>query len=324
MTPHSVRKPRNWQDFERNMRLLLQCVFGDPGTIMNGRQGQPQHGVDIYGRLGGSKWFGVQCKQRLNVHVTPTELREEVAKARRFEPYISYFVLATSASRDGKIQREARRLTEANRRARRPMSVHVWGWEDIEDRAADYADALKAFDPHYSPFIEQAERRIQRTIGEASKRLERQIALLAPRHFRHNAHDDQLFRRFRTIATPERLAYLWQHDFRGGARSSFLELFEQMSEEWFGADYEFIDSRVQAAFEPVMARIAKFADLTLNNLYVIDESPWLRTAKTDEDIRNRIRSSSTREATKAMNEAAIELWKAIDSFFRVARKTLIL
>jgi hypothetical protein len=131
-----------------------------------------------------------------------------------------------------------------------------------------------------------------------------------------------LFRKFRAIATPTRLAYLWQHDFRGCVVSSFIDPFEEMAEEWCGADYEFIDADVQAAFEPVMARVTKFADLTLNRLYVIDDTPWLRTPKTDEDIRNRFRADTTRESTKAMNEAAVELWRAIDHFLRVARKKI--
>jgi hypothetical protein len=45
----ALPKPKDWQDFERKTRALFECVLGDPNTQMNGRTGQPQHGVDIPG-----------------------------------------------------------------------------------------------------------------------------------------------------------------------------------------------------------------------------------------------------------------------------------
>ena len=60
----SIPKPLNWQDFERNCRVLFECILDDPNTQLNGRTGQPQNGVDIWGSRGGqgSVWVGVQCK----------------------------------------------------------------------------------------------------------------------------------------------------------------------------------------------------------------------------------------------------------------------
>jgi len=95
---------------------------------MNGRQGQSQHGVDVYGRRGGDgAWVGVQCKRRLDKPVTARGLREELEKAKRFQPPIAEFVLATTAPRDAAIQEEARRLTEAMRATPRPIILSVWG-----------------------------------------------------------------------------------------------------------------------------------------------------------------------------------------------------
>ena len=45
----SIPKPENWQDFERQCHVLFQCIWGDPHAQLNGRRGQPQHGVDIFG-----------------------------------------------------------------------------------------------------------------------------------------------------------------------------------------------------------------------------------------------------------------------------------
>lgn len=45
-----LRKPENWQDFERLCKVLWGEIWECPDTIKrNGRQGQAQKGVDIYG-----------------------------------------------------------------------------------------------------------------------------------------------------------------------------------------------------------------------------------------------------------------------------------
>jgi hypothetical protein len=69
----------------------------------NGRRGQPQAGVDVFGRCQGM-WIGVQCKQkdglRPRSRVTIKELDEEAAAARQFRPPLSTFILATTGPRD--------------------------------------------------------------------------------------------------------------------------------------------------------------------------------------------------------------------------------
>lgn len=45
-----LRKPENWQDFERLCKVLWGEIWECPDTIKrNGRQGQAQKGVDVYG-----------------------------------------------------------------------------------------------------------------------------------------------------------------------------------------------------------------------------------------------------------------------------------
>jgi hypothetical protein len=60
----NIPAPKDWQAFERKIRLLFEHSLGDPHTQNNGRIGQPQHGVDVYGRRGGPSghYVGVQCK----------------------------------------------------------------------------------------------------------------------------------------------------------------------------------------------------------------------------------------------------------------------
>lgn len=153
----SLPKPKDWQAFERSIRELFQFLLNDPYTNLHGRNGQPQSGVDVWGtRKSDGKLIGVQCKKSDNA-ITEKELKDEFTKAKSFTPPLDEFILVTTAPRDAKIQKAARRLTRQLATTQRPILVAAWGWEDIEDRAAAAPpQAWQAFDPTFSPFAEQA------------------------------------------------------------------------------------------------------------------------------------------------------------------------
>lgn len=150
----SLPKPKNWQDFEYKIRELFECILNDPNTQQNGRSGQKQNGVDVYGYRRADCLVGVQCKKKFEKEVTNEELLSEVEKAKMFEPKIAEFILVTTAPRDQKIQKTARIITEELAQTAHPIRVSVWGWEDIEEHAAKYEKAWKAFDPTWNPFVE--------------------------------------------------------------------------------------------------------------------------------------------------------------------------
>ena len=148
-------KPDNWQDFERNTAVLFKRVLNDPNTQSNGRSGQDQHGVDVYGQREGNHWVGVQCKQKLDKAVTETELRDEVVKAKGFTPAIKEFILVTTAPRDQKIQTVAREIQQEIENDPVSFTVSVWGWEDLCERVALYDDVRHSFDPSWSSSAQQ-------------------------------------------------------------------------------------------------------------------------------------------------------------------------
>jgi tetratricopeptide (TPR) repeat protein len=157
----SFPPPQDWQEFERCCRVLFECLLSDPNTQMNGRSGQPQHGVDVFGRRGGPSgpWVGIQCKGKENgtyrKSVTKKELRREVKKAYDFKPLLSEFILATTAPDDAEIQQEARLITEENEKMGNNISVAVWGWGDLQSRINQHPNAIRAFFPDASPFIDE-------------------------------------------------------------------------------------------------------------------------------------------------------------------------
>jgi tetratricopeptide (TPR) repeat protein len=169
----SIPKPLNWQDFERNCRVLFECILDDPNTQLNGRSGQPQNGVDIWGRRGGqgTLWVGVQCKGKdgdYGREVTEKELRAEVKKASNFMPTLSEFIIATTAPDDAKIQEVARTITQENESSDKPMAVNVWGWGTLQGRIGQHANAIEAFHPDITPFTKKTQAGIDEIRTEMS------------------------------------------------------------------------------------------------------------------------------------------------------------
>ena len=94
--------PENPAVFESLCLDLWQEIWGDPGARKNGRSGQAQAGVDVFGVHDGRQ-VGVQCKQKdglLRTRVTVKELETEVANALGFRPALDTFILATSGPAD--------------------------------------------------------------------------------------------------------------------------------------------------------------------------------------------------------------------------------
>ena len=46
---HNLPPPTDWQKLERLCRDLWAEIWADPNTLANGRLGQSQNGVDVYG-----------------------------------------------------------------------------------------------------------------------------------------------------------------------------------------------------------------------------------------------------------------------------------
>ena len=103
-----LRKPENWQDFERLCKVLWGEIWECPDTIKrNGRQGQAQKGVDVYGiKKGECVYRGIQCKGKddyTNSQLTESEIDNEIAKALLFTPKLKSFYFATTANKDADV-----------------------------------------------------------------------------------------------------------------------------------------------------------------------------------------------------------------------------
>ena len=154
MSAHSesLLPPNDPADFESLCLDIWQAIWHDPGAQKNGRKGQPQTGVDVFGR-DYNEWVGIQCKQKdglLRSKVTAKELEEEVRNANNFEPPLSKFILATTGPADEAMQRRARELTEKHH-AKGLFTVEVWGWEKIWHEIYARPELLLRIGPIYWP-----------------------------------------------------------------------------------------------------------------------------------------------------------------------------
>jgi len=169
----AIPHPKNWQDFERNCRILFKCILNDPNAQTNGRPGQRQHGVDIFGRRGGNgQYVGIQCKGKdthFGQQITVEELRAETNKTEKFQPPIAEFIIVTTAADDAKIQEGARTLTEELAESGRKLQVSVMGWGTLEQEISQYREAIKAFQPDATPFTDD----ILATVEHSTKMQER-------------------------------------------------------------------------------------------------------------------------------------------------------
>ena len=126
----ALPEPSNWQDFERLCFDVFSRVWKTNDAEMHGRVGQPQAGVDVYGtdRVEG-RFVGVQCKgkdQSYGNPLTANELREEIKKAKTFDPPLDVFILATTAPNDATIQKLARELTQKHKTAWPVRGPRYW------------------------------------------------------------------------------------------------------------------------------------------------------------------------------------------------------
>jgi hypothetical protein len=149
-----IPAPKDWQAFERLCFDLWSQIWDDEYAQQNGRTGQRQNGVDVFGRNRKDRALeGVQCKGkdgRYDSALTATELLDEVKKARSFQPPLGRFILVTSGQTDVAVQELARKLSEEHA-TDGLFLVEVQSWDHIVARFLDYPDV---FAHHYRTIFE--------------------------------------------------------------------------------------------------------------------------------------------------------------------------
>lgn len=134
--PKTLDRPINWQDFESLCKKLWGEIWNCPEIVKNGRNGQNQKGVDVYGVPNDEKqYYGIQCKGKdsyTHQQFTIKEINEEIEKAKSFVPPLKKFYLTTTAVKDAKIEEEVRVINTTHIEIDL-FEVHLFSWEDIAE-----------------------------------------------------------------------------------------------------------------------------------------------------------------------------------------------
>lgn len=137
--PVTLPTPRNEQDLETMSKRLLKEHWGDTKVLPNGRRGQGQHGVDLFGStLPDGRVKTAQCKlKNSRDKLTLAEIKDELKKTESFQPKIAEYIVITTSSRDAILQEEVR-LLNVELSEERGFMVTVWGWEDVVEQLDEY------------------------------------------------------------------------------------------------------------------------------------------------------------------------------------------
>ncbi len=140
-----IPPPENEVEFENLCLDLYKLKFGDK-TQKNGSRGQSQNGVDIFCS---DRHIGIQCKKKdLSKKVTDRELKTEIQKAKKFQPALKRFILATTCKRDAKIQKTARLISEEHKN-QKLFSVEIQSWDDIKTLFDEYPEIYEKYYPAF-------------------------------------------------------------------------------------------------------------------------------------------------------------------------------
>lgn len=132
----TLRRPANWQDFESLCKKLWGEIWNCPEIQKNGRLGQEQSGVDVFGiPFGEDTYYGIQCKGKNEYNdnqFTKKEIDKEIEKAKFFKPKLKKFYLVTTAQNDSKIQAYVRSKNIEHIK-NDLFEIHLFCWETIVD-----------------------------------------------------------------------------------------------------------------------------------------------------------------------------------------------
>jgi hypothetical protein len=134
--PLTLRRPSNWQDFESLCKKLWGEIWNCPEIQKNGRLGQEQSGVDVFGiPFNEDGYYGIQCKGKneyIHSQFLEKEILAEIKNAMKFKPALKKLYLATTAVNDSKIQEFVRKKNLENK-TKGIFEVHLFCWETIVD-----------------------------------------------------------------------------------------------------------------------------------------------------------------------------------------------
>ncbi|GAA5655000.1 hypothetical protein Brsp06_01360 [Brucella sp. NBRC 13694] len=158
-----VPLPRNWQEFESIVRDAQAQRWKSSTLQKNGRSGQRQKGVDIWGPDEIGRPVGIQCK-RIKGPLNFKDVLAEVEKADKFQGQLVTLFIATTAEHDAKLQQQVRILSD-KRVAQGHFSVSLLYWDEIIAGLMLNPDVFNAHYPQITLNTRKPDRDLERLIA---------------------------------------------------------------------------------------------------------------------------------------------------------------
>lgn len=142
-------KPTDDVEFQEMLRDLFAQHWKDDNTLVYGRSGQSQNGVDVFGNPNKSNQnYGIQCKLRKDKLLTKKEIEKEISEAKSFTPKLHTFIFATTSERDKNLQDIIKTISD-NEKVNGSFEVQIKFWEDIVSLFAEYPNIAKKYYPEF-------------------------------------------------------------------------------------------------------------------------------------------------------------------------------
>lgn len=120
-------RPKSEDEWEEMVLDAMRLYWSDPNAQRNGRRGQRQNGVDIFGCLDSSP---VAAQAKNMDRVSEADVLVELKKAEQFKPVLTQYHFAIAGPRDANFQ-EFIRLRSFERVNRGLFSIYLHYFDDI-------------------------------------------------------------------------------------------------------------------------------------------------------------------------------------------------
>jgi hypothetical protein len=133
--------PKSEDEWEDMVLDAMRVLWRDPNAQRNGRRGQRQFGVDIFGCISAVP-VGAQAKNTSTV--SEAIILDEMSKASQFEPKLTQYHIAFAGDRNTHLQRFVRTLS-FERERRGLFFVYIHSFDDIVDSLSSRPEFVRKY-----------------------------------------------------------------------------------------------------------------------------------------------------------------------------------
>ncbi|MBP6860772.1 MAG: hypothetical protein KBC57_00260 [Neisseriaceae bacterium] len=243
LSSSNIPTPKNWDEFEDITLSALQVRWSNSELFRNGRQGQRQDGVDIYGNNSSGSFVGVQCKNTTK-GITEQIVMDEIKNAESFTPLISELVIATTADRDANLQKKVRNVSD-DRQSQNLFTVSLLFWDDICQNLAEDEDK---FFMHYPQ--------------------------LKPKENKALKHDEDLFKELMELLKSNGvIKFLDENNMAGFSfLNSQLDPIRNFYHEWNVPEKEFIELNLEAIKKSLHEKIGQYLKIIATQTWSLESN----------------------------------------------------